>query len=665
MDLMESNNKNILKAALVLILLFAGIPAQAAIQSLSIEEQRALFIKTENALEHDTPENYKKLKARLGNYPLIPYLHYAELKKNISSLKSDQAEAFFALYKDTPLAEKFRREWLKELADRKQWWTYRVFYKPGKNVKLHCHNLNALIQTGATEKALKQVPKVWLSGKSQPKACDPVFKSWQDAGNLTDSLAWQRIELAMNAGNLSLANYLSRFLNSYNKRWYDYWVKVHKQPATHLDLTKTANTPVDVATIWIHGIKRLARTDIDKALTVWKRHKTQKVLSNQQQYQLERYLILKQLSKDRVKAAPLLAAFNPSPEDHHFIEKRLRFGISEKNWQAVLNWIDASPAIIKNKERWRYWQAYSLKKINRADEAEKIFREASKQRSYHGFLAADELNADYNLNNTPLLVPAKLLTKISNSPSILRSRELLALNRYIDARREWYWATRDMPHDQLQAAAKIAQSWNWHDQAIFTLAKTKYWEDLELRFPVKHQEQVNRNATSRQLDSAWIFAVIRQESAFGHDARSHAGALGLMQLMPRTAKFVAKKLKHKRPAKKDLLTPLVNIKLGTAYLREVLDQLGDHQVLATAAYNAGPHRVKSWLPEKPLAANLWIESIPFKETRTYTERVMTYAVIYEQRLGKTLTRLNQRMSPVQPNKIITMNTVISVDNPAL
>jgi soluble lytic murein transglycosylase len=201
----------------------------------------------------------------------------------------------------------------------------------------------------------------------------------------------------------------------------------------------------------------------------------------------------------------------------------------------------------------------------------------------------------------------------------------------------------------LKAAAKLASRSGWHDRAIFTLAQTGYWDDLELRFPVQHAELVAENAGRHGIDKAWIFAVMRQESAFMDNARSHAGALGLMQVMPATARHVARNLlKRKPPARREILQPDTNIALGSAYLSEVKSKLGDSAVLATAAYNAGPHRVARWLPQRTLPADIWIELVPFEETRTYLRRVLTYTVIYEKRLGLTPTRLAQRLHPVPP-----------------
>jgi soluble lytic murein transglycosylase len=271
-------------------------------------------------------------------------------------------------------------------------------------------------------------------------------------------------------------------------------------------------------------------------------------------------------------------------------------------------------------------------------------------------MAADRVGADYHLDHIETPVDPQISEQIAAMPAVRRARELFHLERWVDARREWQSATADMEPAQLKAAAKIAEQKGWHDRAIFTLARTGYWDDLELRFPLEHTELVERNADRNGIDEAWIFAVMRQESAFMHNARSHAGAMGLMQLMPATARAVARDLKLKPPRRHDLLQPETNIALGSTYLRQMKERLGDSAIFATAAYNAGPHRIPRWLPEQVLPADIWIELIPFRETRRYLERVLAYTAIYESRMGLSPTRLERRLHPVGPQiDLVTAN----------
>jgi len=294
----------------------------------------------------------------------------------------------------------------------------------------------------------------------------------------------------------------------------------------------------------------------------------------------------------------------------------------------------------------------------KTEQANPIFEALSGNRSFYGFLAADMLQKDYALNHDELSVDEEVYNSVKTLPAIERTRELLALDRQLNARREWYAASKHFDHDEILAAAQLAHEWQWHDRAILAMAKAKQWDDLTIRFPVEHKSHVMQQAQNTDIDPAWIFAMMRQESAFMSDAQSPVGALGLMQLMPGTAKSVARKLKQSRPSKTSLFDPEKNIELGTAYLQQVFKQLDENPVLAIAAYNAGPHRVKRWLPDKDMPADIWIEMVPFKETRQYLKNVLAYTVIYADKLGIEDMRMQQRMPVIQKDKAAELVTAL-------
>jgi soluble lytic murein transglycosylase len=202
--------------------------------------------------------------------------------------------------------------------------------------------------------------------------------------------------------------------------------------------------------------------------------------------------------------------------------------------------------------------------------------------------------------------------------------------------------------EQIKQAAILANHWGWHSNAIRTIAKVEYWNDLEIRFPTPYQPHVMHTANQLSLEPAWIYGVIRRESAFMPDARSSTGATGLMQLMQGTARGVAKRNNLLRPSVRDLMQGERNIQLGSTYLRQLLNRFDNHQVMATAAYNAGPHRVMRWLPTKgALPADQWIDTIPFTETRRYVRSVIAYTAIFERMLNEKPTQLKHRMLPVE------------------
>ncbi len=614
----------------------------------NIETQRETFLLAEQALKKGNLGQYRKLYSKLDSYPLQPYLEMAELKARLPKAKHREVRSFLNRHKGTPLADSLRRTWLDRLARKGSWKSYLDFYTPQSNVRRQCHHLNALVKTGKKDQAWPKIEEIWLHGKSRPSACDAPFAAWEAANQRTDTLTWQRIGLAMEKGEWRLARYLGKQLGDKDRVWLKRWIRVHTNPRDvlrHQDY-KTAHPYRE--TMLAHAVRRMARFDGLESLELWEKIGTKYPFDKTERYQTERRiaLALERIPGDR--AYQHITALQPNAGDERLYTARLRAALLREDWAQVLDDIPHWPQAKRNSEKGQYWRARALQASGSANAAAEAFRKLAQIRSYYGFLAADQIGANYHLlhEDTPVTQAERQAMQVK--PGIQRALELHALERDTDARREWRYVTLNANRKQLKAAATLAEEANWHDQAIFTLAKTGYWDDLELRFPLSHQALVEQQAQKNQLDIAWIFAVIRQESAFMRDARSHAGAMGLMQLMPATARSVAKQQlgKKRSPNKKALLKPDTNIELGSAYLKHLLDRLENSPVLATAAYNAGPHRVDKWLPPRDLEADIWVDLVPFNETRRYLRRVLSYMVIYDKRLGRQPKRLKDRMAPI-------------------
>lgn len=639
-----------------LLWLLALLPA-LGLAGADLDRQRSDFLAAERILAAGDLEKYRRVKSPLQAYPLFPYLEFKALQLQLSSLESSQVDDFITRYADSPLALRMRRLWLDELARRGKWWTYLVFYKPKLGVTYQCHYLTALLETGKRDKALDETAPIWRHPESRPEACDRILETWIDAGRLTPALAWQRVELAMLASEGRFANYLKRYLDPQQQEWLKAWRALQRDPRQIAAIAPRLAACPARNRILLDGFKRLVRRDIDSAAETWNRLQQEIPFSQRERYRGQRALLLGLIREEHPDARSALRAFRPSDKDNHLHESRLRYALKNRAWPQLLAWIDELPDSLRSSDRWRYWQARALAESGKNEAADTLLTALAKERSYHGFLAADRLDRPYRYDSTPLDLQQAAIDRLARRPTLLRARELFQLGRFLDARREWYAGVRDLKRLDLQRVSKLAQSWGWHDRAIFTLARTGYWDDLELRFPLEHQTLVAEKSAATDLDKSWVFAVIRQESAFASDAQSPAGARGLMQLMPTTARFIARKAKLKKPRLAQLLRPEVNITLGTAYLNHVYEQLGEHQVLATAAYNAGPRNVLKWLPETTLPADIWVELIPFRETRRYTERVLSYAAIYDQRLHQPLQRLSARMSPVRPREQLAAKSV--------
>jgi soluble lytic murein transglycosylase len=282
-------------------------------------------------------------------------------------------------------------------------------------------------------------------------------------------------------------------------------------------------------------------------------------------------------------------------------------------------------------------------------QANTLLQQLAKNRSFYGFLAAGKLRQDIELTDRPVNIPPQELDALQKQPDFQVVAELLAIDRKLEAKRQWWYAIGKQDNRILPAAAKLAQQWHWPSQAIATIAKANLWDDINLRFPLEYAEPIQAIAGTQQLDPALIYALIRQESAFDEFADSPAGAKGLMQVMPKTGRQIAADLHDNLENDTKLFKPELNLKYGSFYYKNLLQQFNGHYALAAAAYNAGANKVKRWLPKTGmLPADIWVETIPYKETRGYVASVVMYALIYQQRLHREALKIDDLMQNIMP-----------------
>ena len=623
-----------------------AIPLKNAQQ---LKEQRKLFLKAEKALKLGRYTQYKKLEHRLNDYPLYPYLRFIELERNLKNTSPQKVQDFLQTYHRTPLANKLYYRWVNSLARRGQHKKLIQYFRPTQNTRLLCKYANALHKTGSIGTAFSLMGELWQTGNSLPKSCDTILKKWKAAGYMTSQRLWSRIHLVMNKGKRRLATYLGKSLPKEERFWLSLWKKVQRQPEYVLKADahfKNEHSPI-MHWILVDGMTRLSRSKPLIAAKYWQEIRTKYHFSNEEKERIERRLSLSlaraatPLSRDTLKKLKL------DSREASVITPHILSAIGDKDWEGALSWLNRLKSNERNSERWYYWRARALEEMGRLDEARSLYLQITDSRSYYSFLAADRIGDRYQMTHRPINTTTTELLKLQHIPAVARAGELYQLKRIVEARREWHFAIQQMDKKQLLMAAQLANNWGWHDRSIITLALAQHWDDLELRFPLAHKKHIEKQANHEKINPAWAFAVIRQESAFTSDARSSAGALGLMQLMPRTAREVARSLRIKRPRQRDLLKSSINIKLGVRYLGKLQKRFKGNSVLATAAYNAGHWRVRSWLPkEEAQTADLWIENVPFTETRKYLKRVLTYTIIYEQRLGLDSKPLLERMMPI-------------------
>lgn len=630
---------------LIGVLLLNGTVAAA--DDYAAERQR--FLEARKALQQNQSAHYQQLADRLRDYPLYPYLRYDELRTRFSSATDADIRTFLDEFGDTPLAERLRLSWLNHLARQHQWRRFLAFY-PGNSdsAELQCFYLRATREEPADAAWLDAAVALWRVGKSQPDACDPVFKALTNSPRMTQELVWERIRLAMDNNALSLASYLSRMLPAGERKWVDLWRTAHHRPSTVRGHAALAADSAPAREILAHAMVRLARNDAQEAYDWWAVLADRYAFDAAVRAEVSRRVALAAAYQRLPQAYLWLAQVPDSARDRAVREWQARSALLQREWPALLAAIDAMPAEERSESEWRYWHGHALAELGDRAAAELTLEPLAGERSYHGFLAADFLGRPYSLGHTPIPAEDADLERLQRQqPAFVRARELRRADLIHDARREWAYAIRTLDPRGLEVAAALAHHWDWHDRAIITAARSGHQDDLAVRFPVLYEREVVKTAKQLDLDPAWIMGVMRQESAFMVDARSPVGALGLMQLMPATGSQMARMLKLPTPSRATLLQADTNIRLGSNYLRHVLDDLGN-KVLATAAYNAGPHRVRRWLPETTLPAALWVDTIPFTETRGYVRGVLAFTTVYDARLERPVTPLHTRMPAIAP-----------------
>jgi soluble lytic murein transglycosylase len=613
------------------------------------KKERALFLKAYEALNEHRYREFNQLSKQLKDYPLYPYLEFWEMRRDLRHISNEDIAAFIERYQGDSVSARMRQSWLYQLARQRDWEKLLQEYRGNQPVTLQCYKLQAQINTGQTDGLVDEALKLWMIGKSQVKNCDPVFKYLDDHKVITEELLWQRIRLAMQQGNPSLALYLAKKLPDEDLAWVELWRDARNRPATTLDAPQLQKDSPHAREIIIYSLRRISRSDADLAFEKWTQIKPRFKFSAAEIGELEKGMALSAAWQRNPRAHEWLEAVPEAAVDDKLREWRIRTAVSIGDWPAVVRHTANLPVEETRREEWRYWRALALDKTGQRTQALNDFAQLARERDYHGFLAADFMNWSYEMGNQPIEYEQESLDALARQPGFIRARELYRAELFIDARREWAHITRALSAGDLKLAAVLAEQWGWHDRAILTVAQSKDYSDLNLRFPIDYEKEVRKIAQQYKLEPAHVYAVIRQESAFDKDARSHAGALGLMQLMPKTGQVTAKKNNIPLPSTGLLYEPDKNITIGSAYLKQVMDEYDDNIVLASAAYNAGPHRVKRWLPEdeeKPAAR--WIAMVPFNETRNYIQRILAYMAIYDWRLEQPATPIKKHMPDILP-----------------
>ncbi len=605
---------------------------------------QSLYRQAYDAVRANDQARFQQIRARLTHYPLLPYLDYYQLAFRPGAADYDKVTRFIREHGDTPQSNRLERSYLTHLAQSQQWSQFLRFYpaKPS-STDLLCMHYQARYYTGQQTQALQEAGKLWLSGQSRPDACAPLFQLWQQAGLRTQEKVWTRMTLAFEAENPNLIRHLGAQLGSGMRPYADQMIALFEQPARAMN-PAYFSTAAPSRRLLSLGLARYANQQPESVLRQLVQARSRFGLTPAEVAPVERAVARRLLLDRSISQRSWVDATVVRLDDPDLLELRARLAIWEQDWRGLSGWVKRMPMALQKEDRWRYWLARSLEVQGQKKPARDLYLETANLRGFYGFMAAQRTGVPYRIKNQSAgtKVP-DWRTATHRWPFLLRVRELLNMNEITAARAEWVHNMDRNPVAQRIEFGHIALNQGWHELAILASIRAEAWDAIELRFPKPYKQTFSQMARERSVDMSLLYAVSRQESALYPRAESPVGARGLMQLMPGTAKETASKLGVPYRNPEQLFEPTLNVRLGSAYLKRLLDVYDGNRILATAAYNAGPGRVKRWREQsrnRPM--DVWVESIPYKETRNYVQNVLSFDLIYQHKLQQPLRFMSER-----------------------
>jgi soluble lytic murein transglycosylase len=602
----------------------------------------------------------------LRSYVLYDYLVAARLQQALQAASEPgldaRIDAFVRAHAGQPVARDLQRDWLVSLAARGRWDWFLPRASQVSDPLLLCQRLAGQLAVGAVTGAAAtpwqaEALALWSQPVQQPSACDSVFDRLQQQGLLTPERIEARVRAALTAGNAALALQAAAALPAAQSAPLLQWARLLQAPAPMLrSLVQQPQLPVEPLALQA-GFHRLALRDSAGAAALLPRLAARADMTPGLRGQLQREAALGLAYDHDAAAVPLFRSLPESLADERVQQWRVRAALWSADWPQALRWLSAMPPTLAMQPRWQYWRARATEQVLGAAPATPLYAALADSRDYYGYLAADRLHRSYDLRDQPSIDDQALQASLAQRPGLMRARELFACNLYDDAVAEWAVALAGSTAQVKVQAARLAASWGWYAQSIATLAAAGEWDDVRLRYPRPYGPEVAAAGERMRLPADWILAVMRQESLFRSDAVSRANARGLMQLLPSTARQVAQRWQMSLEGL-TLFDPATAVTLGAAHLRELLDRFQGQLALALAAYNAGSVSLSRWLPAAPMPADVWIENIPYDETRGYVQHILEHIVAYAFTRNAEPPQLATLLPPVQ------MTSAVSAANSA-
>jgi soluble lytic murein transglycosylase len=629
------------RITITLLLLLFCPPALASLDS--------DFQTAREAYQKGKFDRFTKYADRIpDSYPLTPYLRFWRLKANNPS--NAALQKFIDDNPDSLLSDRLHMDLARQFGRAENWAEFATHYRaiPRPDQELQCFNLRRRLADD--EKVEAEGVLLWRTSRDLPSSCDPLFTALGERGAITQGDRIARVRLALDAGNLRLAREINGHLTTDQAMEDSALSRAQRDPGHFLE--STASTPCQ-REAQLYALTLVAKNDPEAAAHAWTAQ--QGHFPEAEQHYGWGQIGLHGARRQDPRALAWFARAGIPPQSDAQLIWKTRAALRAGKWLEVYGSIQAMPEAMQNEAVWRYWKARALKAVNANYPANQLFARLSQELNYYGLLAEEELPERLEARPTEYKVTPDDIKAAEAHMGLKRSLLLRRLGDSGNAVAEWDWALRGMNDHQLLAAAELARRAGWNDRAISTAEKTRSEHDFDLRYIAPYRDLATTYAHDNGLDEAWVFGLMRQESRFVDYARSGVGARGLMQIMPATAKWIARQLGLGRKAHNKVASPETNIRFGTFYLKSIYNSLDQSPVLATAAYNAGPGRARKWQAATSLEGAIYVESIPFAETREYVKKVLANAMFYRNRFGGEARPLKDRLGTIaarNPNQPI-------------
>ncbi|WP_394777761.1 transglycosylase SLT domain-containing protein [Undibacterium sp.] len=601
------------------------------------------FMALRDASFHDDATKAEEHASYLANYDIPSYVDYYVLRTHIRSASATEVKAFISKYEGSAVADRLRNDWLLVLGYRGDWLNFDVQYPQfvvADDTQLKCYAL--LSRAIKNQKVAAEARTLLTSARDYGEGCYTLVTYLSENGQFSPEDIWNQIRLASENGALPLAQRLAKNLQVKDARV----AQAFEKPG--LILSKPPESGKSAHELYIIALGRNAKSDPQQAAAT--------LAKNAAKFsEAERALAWGQIGlQSSLKLQPEALQYwrqaDGAPLSLDAYQWRARIALRAGDWKMLKAAIAAMPPSLRNEPTWIYWQGRALKSEGKNEEAQALFQGIADQVHFYGQLSLEELGQKVGVPVTVKpLAPAEM-DAVAQNPGLQRALKFYQMNLRLEGTREWNWELRKMSERQHLAAAELARQNNLLDRMVNTSDRTKTEMDFTQRYPTPFNDVMYKSTKLLGLDMAWVYGLIRQESRFVMTARSHVGASGLMQIMPSTARYVAKKMGLGDFVPNQVNDIETNIALGTNYLNMVLTDLGGSQAMASAAYNAGPGRPRAWRASltRPVEGAIFAETIPFNETRSYVKNVLSNATYYAALFEKKPQSLKARLGTVAP-----------------